>query len=243
VIIGLSLVGIVSGAYTDYEKTDYLGPDALPTVNDALDLNTAFTSLTNDVTDFGPSSIFKSGDDWVEEVDALEKRNTLLFKDRELYKTTQYPSNVEAVNEGIVKNYRLIIKANKLAITKYSEDNAQGKNDKKNSQRHFDISQNLDFWDRDENDKTSEASLAALKAATEADITNVKAWDAGIQNLKDMGRYAEADQVRDEMNQRVGSTALGMLLPLSPFTALSSIVLAGMSFVLFSRRMRANLVN
>jgi hypothetical protein len=58
-----------------------------------------------------------------------------------------------------------------------------------------------------------------------------------------MGRYTEADRVRDEMNQRVGSTALGMLLPLSPFTALSSIVLAGMSFVLFSRRMRANLVN
>lgn len=130
-IIGLSLVGIVSGAYTDYEKTDYRGPHALPTVNDALDLNTAFTSLTNDVTDFGPLSIFKSGDDCVEEVDALEKRNTLLFKDRELYKNTQYPSNVEAVNEGIVKNYRLIINANKLAITKYSEDNAKGKNDKK----------------------------------------------------------------------------------------------------------------
>jgi hypothetical protein len=117
------------------------------------------------------------------------------------------------------------------------------KNDKKISQRHFDISQDLDFWDRDENDKPSEASLAALEAATEADITNFKAWDARIQNLEDMGRYTEADQVWDEMNQRVGSTALGILLPFSPFTALSSIVLAGMSFVLFSRRKRANLVN
>ena len=102
-----------------------------------MDLNTAVTSLTNDVTDFGPLSIFKSGDDCVEEVDALEKRNTLLFKDRELYKNAQYPSNVEAVNEEMVKDYRLIIKANKLAITKYSEDNAQGKNDKKNFQKTF----------------------------------------------------------------------------------------------------------
>ena len=248
VFIGLFFVGIVSGASTDYEKTDYLGKDALPTVNDALDLNTAITSLTNDVTDFGLSSILKSGDDWVDEADKLKIQNAQLH---DQLKNTQDSGARADLADKLIKNYQLITKANKLAIIKYSEDNSKGKNDNKISQRHLAISQNLDAFaiawnsehERSSDSKIDQMSLAALEAATEADMTNVKAWDARIKMLQDMGRYDEADDVRDEMNSRVGSTAIGMFLPLGSFTALFSIVLAGLSFVVSSRRKGAKPVN
>jgi hypothetical protein len=244
-ILTILVLGSLAGAaYTDYEKTDYLGPDALPTVNEAMNLNAAIAGLTKDITDFGPSSFFKSGDDWAEESDALKKQNAVLY-DQFLNAEVGSQQRVDLADQ-LVQNHRLITKANKLSIIKYSEDNTNGKNDNKISRRHLEISENLDLfanrWNSDHRrgDDTTidKMSLAALEAATEADITNVKAWDARIQMLQDMGKYDEAEQVKDEMNSRVGASALGALLALSPFTVIIGVIIACLGILVVPGRRR-----
>lgn len=237
-IIGISFVGQVQGAYTDYGKTSYLGADNLPTLTDALDLSTAISTMNRDVTDFGVSAPFMSGDDWAKKADQLSKRN------EEIKKGSSNIGNKEDAFQEYWKNMDLINKANRNAISKYAEDNANGKNDIKISQRHFNIAENFHRYSergRDEQDPEWKSTwLSALEAATEADITNVKAWDERITLLEELGRKDEAAQVRDEMNSRVGSAAIDLFLPMSPLTAIAGIVLACLALVSGFWRKRGN---
>lgn len=238
------IIGIVSGAFTDYETTDYLGKNQLPTVYDAFDLNTVFTTLKDDGPDIGLASILNSGDDWTKEAEQIKKQNVNLEKE---YSALTDPGDQFRKRLEIQKNQQLMNKINRLAIIKYAEDNKKGANNREISDRHLAIAATLEEMypegTRNNFPEYAQMHLAALEAASEADVYNSKAWNARVEELEALGRNDEAEEVKNERNVRIGDKALSRLVPLSPFSVLAGTVLAGLGFALFSRGKRKDPVS
>lgn len=128
------------------------------------------------------------------------------------------------------------VTSREIAIEKWQQDNAGGKNDRKISDSYRQLSTTYsalgptyNVW-----------RLEELQHATEADKTNINAWNDRIKALEDSGMTTEAEQVKHQRDLTIESEGghgfMDFLLPASPLIPILGIALVMMGLATYRRR-------
>ena len=219
-----------------YSKGDVIPPKPEANISSALTLDQAIQEMNWDVQLYGKPRWLWSGEDWKEKADDLHHDSqhdsqeatytNMIMLSSGMITQEKFTELQQERRREEQEDSAFVIRYLENAADAYQRDNSNGKNDRKISDLHMQIA---DEYYYNFGDEYRDYQLQALEAATDADIYNVNAWDDRIRLLESMGRNDEAQQVRNEMNQRVGGSALESLfgLPISPMTVVYAILISG----------------
>jgi hypothetical protein len=175
----------------------------------------AIAAIADMGSDFGldTNAMFRPADEWKRMANTSRARWAALANNP---KSSEWEINNAAA---------LAVKQQELAISKYQATNdARGSNDVAIAQTYISLADTY----HDLGPEYDALRYQALEMANEANPLNMNAYNQRIQMLNDRGMHAEAEEVKGEMDQAYGESALNILLPLSPLTGI-----AGLFIVVF----------